>query len=122
MQIPGVIAQFDRIAYRTWLEAHPSLRGGANNDRTLAVDQKDGAVEQLLMARQRDRKFLAPVRRRQQPAPRQIGYGDIDQIHRAAVLEAVNLLRILGFQAAAQDTIDTQHRARPFQRLDVRGM
>ena len=74
------------------------------------------------MARQRDRKFLAPVRRRQQPAPRQIGYGDIDQIHRAAVLEAVNLLRILGFQAAAQDTIDTQHRARPFQRLDVRGM
>jgi hypothetical protein len=29
----------------------------------------------------------------------------------------VNLLRILGFQAAAQDTIDTQHRVRPFQRL-----
>jgi len=67
-------------------------------------------------------KLLAGARGRQQPAARQIGYRNIDQIHRAAVLEAVNLLRILGFQAAAQDTIDTQHRARPFQRLDVRTM
>jgi hypothetical protein len=38
------------------------------------------------------------------------------------MLEAVNLLRIRGFQAAAQDTIDAQHRVRPFQKLDVRGM
>src|ERR1700730_6647103 len=35
------------------------------------------------------------------------------------MLEAMNFLRIRGFQAAAQDTINAQHRVRPFQRLDL---
>jgi hypothetical protein len=116
MKISGVIAQFDGIADRARFEAHPSLSGRANDDRALAIDQKDGAVEQLLVTGQGDRKFLAGARRRQQPAPRQIGYRDIDHVNRTAMLEAMNFLRERGFQATAQDMIDTQHRARSFQR------
>jgi hypothetical protein len=116
MQISGVIAQFDRIAYRARFEAHPSLRGRTNNDRALAIDQKDGAVEKLLVTRQGDRELLAATRGRQQPAASQIGYRDIDHINRTAMLEAVNFLRERGFQATAQDMINAQHRAKSFQR------
>jgi hypothetical protein len=115
MQISGVIAQFDRVAYRARFEAHPSLRGRTNHDRALAIDQKDGAVEKLLVTRQGDRELLAATRGRQQPAAGQIGYRDIDHINRTAMLEAVNFLRERGFQATAQDMINAQHRAKSFQ-------
>jgi hypothetical protein len=74
------------------------------------------------VTRQRDRQFFARSRRRQQPAAIEVGHRDIDHIHRAAMFEAVDLLRERGFQAAAQDTVDAQHRVRPFQRLDLRRM
>ena len=70
-----------------------SLGCGANDDRAIAVDQEYRAVEQLLMPRQRDRKLLARARRRQQPAPRQIGHRYVDFINRTAMLEAMNFLR-----------------------------
>jgi hypothetical protein len=86
MEISGVVAQFDRVAYRARFEAHPSLRGRANNYRATAVDQKNGAVEKLLVPRQRNRKFFAATRGRQQAAASQIGYRDIDHINRTAML------------------------------------
>jgi hypothetical protein len=86
MEISGVVAQFDRVAYRARFEAHPSLRGRANNYRATAVDQKNGAVEKLLVPRQRNRKFFAATRGRQQAAASQIGYRDIDHINRTGML------------------------------------
>jgi hypothetical protein len=108
-QIPGVIAELDGVSDRARLEAQPSFRGRADDDRALAIDQKDGAVEQFLVTRQRNRKFFAPSCGRQVPAPRQIGDRNMDEINRTAMLEAMNFLRERGFQAAAQDMIDAQH-------------
>ena len=65
---------------------------------------------------------LAPAmhsRMWEQPATIEVRHRDIDHIHRAAMFEAVNRLRERGFQAAAQNTVDAQHRVRPFQRLNL---
>ena len=91
------------MAARTTIARSPSIR-------------QDRAVEQFLVARQRDSEFLATTRRRQQPAARQIGHRDIDHVDRAAMLEAMDFLREGGFKAATQDTIDAQHRVRSLQR------
>src|SRR6185437_16466271 len=48
MQVSGVIAQFDGVADRAWLKAHPSLGRGAHDDRTFTVDQQNRPVKQLL--------------------------------------------------------------------------
>jgi hypothetical protein len=68
------------------------------------------------VTRQRNCQFFPGTRGRQQPPAGQIGYRDVDDIYRTAMLEAMNFLRELGFQTAAQDMIDTQHRARSFHR------
>ena len=51
----------------------------------------------------------AAARGDQQPAPRQIGDGDVDDIDRAAMLEPVQFLEKLGFQPATEHAVDAQH-------------
>ena len=110
MQIAGVIAELDRIADRTRFQPKPALGGRAHHDRALAVDQQHRTVEQLLLARQGDRQFLACTGGHQQPPPRQVRHRHIEQFDCTAVFQCVNSLGELPFGPTAQHTIDAQHR------------
>src|SRR4051794_35303573 len=119
MQVASVITEFDRVADGARLEAHPTFGARANHDRTLGINQQNSPVEKFFIARQGNRKLLAPARHSQQSAPRQIGNWDIDEVDRSVMLEAMNLLRVSGLHTAAQDMIDAQHRAWPFPRRAI---
>ena len=113
MQIADVVAELDGIADRPRLKAKPAHGRRAHDDGAIAIEQQHRAVEQLLMARQRDRQFLAAAGRDEQPTAGQIGDRHVDDVDRAAMLEPVKLLGKLWLQSAPQHAVDAQHRDSP---------
>ena len=68
-----MVAEFDRIADRARLQPQPALGGRTHHDGAVIVEQQHRAVEQLLVARQRDREVLSAPRRARELAPLELG-------------------------------------------------
>jgi hypothetical protein len=110
MKISRMITELDGIADRAWFEAQPALRGGPHHDCTIGIHQQNSAVEQFLLAWQSNRKLLTSPRGDQQTPARDVRHWNVDDIDSAAMLEIMYIFEERRLKAAAEDTIDTQHR------------
>src|SRR5262249_51569949 len=90
MQVARMVAEFDRVGDAAWLQPQPLLLRYAHDHGMVGFEHQYRAVEQMLIARQRDCDFGAALRHRSKAMPGNIGGGDGQQIDRALMFQFVN--------------------------------
>ena len=96
---------------RARLQSQPALLRHAHHDGAVGLEHEHGAVEQPLIARQRDRHLGAALRRRAEAMPGNIGGRHGQEIDRALMFQLVNPLGKRRIKAAAEHLLDPQHRS-----------
>jgi hypothetical protein len=86
-----------------------------NHHGVVGLEHEHRAVEQPLIARQRDRDLRSALRRRTEAMPGYIGGGHRQETDRPVMFQLVNPLGKRRIKAASEHLLDPQHRPLPLK-------